>query len=226
MYKRQTHRFNAAMAKFDNDNAYFGLQFSSSEDSSSRNNTKSFTEYLKISLANGAMTEITEAEFEGAQDLSANITGEWTYGSDKSKVYRTNTQSGTTETLLSGENYYYITNDARWVVVLKAESAGAGTPTATIGYKTADVYKRQVCIRYLLMDHKFGPALDENGKKKRDTANKALEDIIRDNQKRFSSFKAETQDHYKRCIANCINTVLPMGLQFRDTYIKINLQEA
>ena len=83
-----------------------------------------------------------------------------------------------------------------------------------------------VCIRYLLMDHKFGPALDENGKKKRDTANKALEDIIRDNQKRFSSFKAETQDHYKRCIANCINTVLPMWLQFRDTYIKINLQEA
>ena len=72
-----THRFNAAMAKFDNDNAYFGLQFSSSEDSSSRNNTKSFTEYLKISLANGAMTEITEAEFEGAQDLSANITGAW-----------------------------------------------------------------------------------------------------------------------------------------------------
>ena len=135
-----THRFNAAMAKFDNDNAYFGLQFSSSEDSSSRNNTKSFTEYLKISLANGAMTEITEAEFEGAQDLSANITGEWTYGSDKSKVYRTNTQSGTTETLLSGENYYYITNDARWVVVLKAESAGAGTPTATIGYKTAEMY--------------------------------------------------------------------------------------
>ena len=31
------------------------------------------------------------------------LTGEWTYGSDKSKVYRTNTQSGTTETLLSGE---------------------------------------------------------------------------------------------------------------------------
>lgn len=82
-----------------------------------------------------------------------------------------------------------------------------------------------VCIRYLLTDHKFGIATDENGKKKRETAHKALEDIIRDNQKRFSKFKAETQDYYKRCISNCVNTILPMWLQYRDTYIKINLQE-
>lgn len=83
-----------------------------------------------------------------------------------------------------------------------------------------------VCIRYLLTDHKFGPVTDESGKKKRETAQKALQDMIRDNQKRFTSFKAETQDHYKKCISNCVNTILPMWLQYRDTYITINLQEA
>ena len=133
-----THRFNGAMAKFDNNNAYFGLQFSSSEDSSNRNNTKSFTEYLKISLANGAMTEITESEFESAADLAVKIPGEWTYDSDKTGVYRTNTQSGITETLLSGENYYYITNDTQWVVVLQAKTTG-GTPTSTKGYQSAEI---------------------------------------------------------------------------------------
>lgn len=134
-----THRYRGSTGKFDNDNAYFALQFASKK-SSDKNSSETFTEYYKINLANGVTAEITESEFEGAQDLSANITGEWTYGSDKSKVYRINTQSGTTEILLSGENYYYITNDARWVVVLKAESAGAGTPTATIGYKSAEMY--------------------------------------------------------------------------------------
>ena len=51
-------------------------------------------------------------------------------------------------------------------------------------------------------------------------------DVISANQKKFTSFVAETQDQYKRYISECANTVLPMWLQFRDTYIKINLQEA
>ena len=134
-----THRYKGVKAKFDNDNAYIGIQFSHSGNSSNSKNTESFTEYLRISLANGAMTESSEAEYERVVDLSADISGEWTYSSDESGVYRTNTQSGITETLLSGENYYYVTNDAQWVVVMKAESA-AGTPTATNGYKSADIY--------------------------------------------------------------------------------------
>ncbi len=56
------------------------------------------------------------------------------------RVYRTNINTGITETLLSGENYYYITNDGQWVAVLKAKSAGAGTPTSTKGYQYAEMY--------------------------------------------------------------------------------------
>ena len=83
-----------------------------------------------------------------------------------------------------------------------------------------------VSLRYLLKDHKFGVATDDNGKKRRQTAEKAVMDVISANQKKFTSFVAETQDQYKRYISECANTVLPMWLQFRDTYITINLQEA
>ena len=83
-----------------------------------------------------------------------------------------------------------------------------------------------VSLRYLLKDHKFGIATDDNGKKKRETAEKAVTDVILTNQKKFSSFVAETQNQYKRYVSECANTVLPMWLQFRDTYITINLQEA
>lgn len=135
-----THRYDGAAVKFDNDNAYFALQFARSADSSNRYNTETFIEYCKISLSNGEMTEMTEAEFEDVKDLSANTSDEWQYESNKSRVYRTNTQSGITETLLSGEDYYYLTNDAQWVLVLKAKSAGNGTPIATIGYQYAEMY--------------------------------------------------------------------------------------
>lgn len=83
-----------------------------------------------------------------------------------------------------------------------------------------------VSLRYLLKDHKFGVVTDDNGKKRRETAEKAVEDVILANQKKFSSFVAETQDQYKRYVSECANTVLLMWVQFRDTYITINLQEA
>ena len=119
-----THRYVEAGAKFDQENAYFGIKFSRNEDTSNYYGAEYFTEYYQISLDSGAVSEITESQFNSAADLSAVRTGEWTYGSDGSRVYRTNINTGITETLLSGEIYYYITNDGQWVAVLKAKSVG------------------------------------------------------------------------------------------------------
>ena len=88
-------------------------------------------------------------------------------------------------------------------------------------YSVFDVY-----LRYLTKDHKIGFATDDNGRKICETAQKAVEDIIYSSQKNFKSFVAQTQDQYKKCISECANTVLPMWLQYRDTYVPINLQEA
>ena len=134
-----TRRFSNVSAKFDQDNAYFNLGFSSCTDTGSSSSVP-FREYYQIDLDTLALSEISQAEFDRVSDLSIPKTGEWTYGSNGSSVYRTNTQTSITETLLSGSHYYYIANDGQWVVALRAESRGAGTPTATIGYKYAELY--------------------------------------------------------------------------------------
>lgn len=77
------------------------------------------------------------------------------------------------------------------------------------------------CICNLLTERKFGTKADDNGKKKRETAFESFDKVIRDNQKRFTSFVAQTQNQYKTSISNYINTVLPVWIQYRDTYVKL-----
>lgn len=77
------------------------------------------------------------------------------------------------------------------------------------------------CICNLLTERKFGKKTDDNGKKKRETAFESFDKVIKDNQKRFASFSAQTQNQYKTSISNCVNTVLPVWVQYRDTYTKL-----
>ena len=133
-----TRRFSNVAAKFDQDNAYFNLGFSSCTDTGSSSPVP-FREYYQIDLDTLALSESSQAEFDRVSDLATPRTGEWIYGSNGSGVYRTNVGTGITETLLSGSHYYYIANDGQWVVALRAESRGAATPTATIGYKYAEL---------------------------------------------------------------------------------------
>lgn len=76
-------------------------------------------------------------------------------------------------------------------------------------------------ISIIQKERKFGPKLDEEGQKKRDTALSSLETVIHDGKRRFNNFSMPTQDHYKKCISSFCNTVLPMWMQYRNTYIKI-----
>lgn len=73
----------------------------------------------------------------------------------------------------------------------------------------------------LLTERKFGTKTDDNGKKKRETATLSLDKVVKDNQKRFASFAAQTQNQYKTSITNYINAVLPVWVQYRDTYVKL-----
>lgn len=76
-------------------------------------------------------------------------------------------------------------------------------------------------MELLLKERKFGPKMDETQKQKRDTALASLENVVRDGKKRFMSFTAPNPDSYKKCIANYCNTVLPMWMQYRETYISL-----
>lgn len=74
-------------------------------------------------------------------------------------------------------------------------------------------------VRFTLNERKFGPKTDAEGQKKRETALQSFTQVAQDGRKRFSSFSASTQEQYKTCINNYIKTILPVWMQYRNTYI-------
>ena len=54
-----------------------------------------------------------------------------------------------------------------------------------------------------------------------------LEKILSDKEniqkcaRQFSSFKATTQEQYRKCVCDMVNTVLPIWIQYRNTYINL-----
>lgn len=76
-------------------------------------------------------------------------------------------------------------------------------------------------VRFILNERKFGLKTDAEGQKKRETAYLSFEQVAIDGRKRFSSFNAVSQDQYKKCINNYIRTILPVWMQYRNTYINL-----
>ena len=77
------------------------------------------------------------------------------------------------------------------------------------------------CMRFVLTERKFGPKTDEEGQKKRQTAHSSLERVVMDGKRRFTSFTAGSQEQYRANVNCYVNTVLPVWLQYRDTYIQL-----
>lgn len=78
-------------------------------------------------------------------------------------------------------------------------------------------------IGFIQKERKFGLKTDEEGKRKRETAHVSLQTVIQNGRKCFSSFAAVTQEQYKSCVKQYINTILPVWIQYRNTYVNINL---
>lgn len=83
-------------------------------------------------------------------------------------------------------------------------------------FQVVDAY-----VRFTLNERKLGPKTDAEGQKKRETAYLSFEQVAADGRKRFSSFSASTKDQYKNSINNYIRTILPMWVQYRNTYINL-----
>lgn len=105
------------------------------------------------------------------------------------------------------------------------ETCKALTITAPI---TTDVKKMgfhyqltEKILTALTNEHKFGPAVNEDGKKKREVALSALDRVIQDGRRRFRSFKATSQEQYKDTVTKFIGAVLNVWVQYRNTYVKI-----
>lgn len=98
------------------------------------------------------------------------------------------------------------------------KSAPITMDTRVMGYhfQMVDAY-----VRFVLNERRFGPKTDADGQKKRETALNSFAHVAQDGKKRFASFTAGTQEQYKTTISSYINTILPIWMQYRNTYINI-----
>lgn len=92
------------------------------------------------------------------------------------------------------------------------------TDVKVMGYhfQLVDAY-----VRFVLNERRFGPKTDADGQKKRETALVSFEQVVQDGKKRFASFSAVTNEQYKSCISQYVNTILPVWMQYRNTYINL-----
>lgn len=99
-----------------------------------------------------------------------------------------------------------------------SRSAPLTTDTKVMGYHYQLV---DANVKFMLTERQFGPKTDADGLKKRETAYGSLEKVVQDGRRQFSSFKPTAQDQYRNKIINHILTVLPVWMQYRNTYINV-----
>ena len=86
-------------------------------------------------------------------------------------------------------------------------------------YQLLDAY-----LQNLTLERRFGARINE---KQCNTAHGNLLQVIQDYRKRFSSFAPGNDANcYRNTIAGVIQTVLPVWIQYRQTYTEIKNQEA
>ncbi|MCI9192456.1 MAG: hypothetical protein HFE92_03515 [Acutalibacter muris] len=107
------------------------------------------------------------------------------------------------------------------------ETFQAFSKSAPMGMKVDDLsYHYQLVDAYIksvLSERQFGAKTDADGKKRRETAHQSLEKVVQAGRKQFSSFAPSKPEQYSQTVGKYINALLPVWMQYRDTYI--NLQE-
>lgn len=98
------------------------------------------------------------------------------------------------------------------------KSAPVTMDTRTMGFHYLMV---ESYVRCVLVERRFGLKTDEEGQKKRETAMVSFKRVALDGLRRFSSYKAQTPEQYRADINRYINTILPVWMQFRNTYVNI-----
>ena len=83
-------------------------------------------------------------------------------------------------------------------------------------YQVVDHY-----VKFVLTERQFGPKTDEAGQKKRATALDSFQKVVQDGRKRFASFHATKPEQYSETVGKYINTILPLWMQYRNTYVNI-----
>ncbi len=86
----------------------------------------------------------------------------------------------------------------------------------SLHYKTVEAY-----LKFITSERQFGLKTDENGIKQRETSFKALDNVVNEERRKYSGFKASSPNQYKEMISLTINSILFVWLQYRTNYINL-----
>lgn len=87
-------------------------------------------------------------------------------------------------------------------------------------YQMLDAY-----IQNLALERSYGPERGKDTEKERDAAKANLGRVIQDYRSRFSSFSPAADTAYSQEVARVINTVIPVWLQFRETFVPLRKEK-
>ena len=105
---------------------------------------------------------------------------------------------------------------------VKAAPQSADTKDLFWHYQMVDAY-----IQNLSLERRYAMDASENLQKQRETARGNLLRVIQDYRNRFTSFApGNDASCYRETVAKVIQTVLPVWLQYRQTYTEIKKEAA
>lgn len=80
-------------------------------------------------------------------------------------------------------------------------------------------------VKRIASERQLGERSDQEGAKRRETAQHSLEKVVDDCCKRFAAFRAESQGQYQKALGTFINTILPVWLQYRSSYVDVKIPD-
>jgi signal transduction protein with GAF and PtsI domain len=83
-------------------------------------------------------------------------------------------------------------------------------------YQMVDAY-----IQNLTQERCGGNGVSEDIHKQRETAHASLEKVVQDYRRRFGSFAPGSDTQFQTDIRNVISAVVPVWIQYRNTYVAI-----
>lgn len=85
-------------------------------------------------------------------------------------------------------------------------------------------YHHQLVLAFIgkiVTERQLGEKPNAETAKRRETASDALSRVVSDCSARFAAFKPETDQQYKKALSAFVNTILPVWVQYRTSFVDI-----
>lgn len=123
----------------------------------------------------------------------------------------------TLEHLLQYQELLYRINVLESCMALcKAAPVTADMHRTSYHYQLLDAF-----LSCMLLERRIGLPGDEKVKMQRETAYNNFQTVVNTFRRKFQSFAPSSQEAYRNTIATMINTILPVWISYRNTYVSL-----